>query len=159
MNTDDVLAQPRVDVRIDQGDPAELLYFALGLDKLSNHFAIDLRPVDAQVFAMNCTDRGIAPERLAALIGWINGISPVVMPNLELNRHADPEPYPAHLFTIGKEYRRVLYVFYPKQSWSRKIDWDTLAHRICWRAQEMGAEEVKIVEDDRLSLKIRMWWE
>ncbi len=138
-------------------EDAQLLQAAWGIDAVCNHFQIDFKPQLAARFAKGCTEHHITPEHLACLIDWITTVSPWRKPNLELNRHADPEPYPTHRITVGKEYSRVLYIFYPKLS-GNGTDWRHLSATLQEGGAHYGASEVDVIEDDRMSLKIRMWW-
>jgi hypothetical protein len=131
-----------------------LVAAALVLDKVSIGFRVELRPDEALEFARRCTEHGVTNAALVDLITAMNDTIPPMLfgPDNPNNGRLH------HVFEIGKQYSRVLYLHVYKAylpRWTRQ-QWGALAVQ-CKEAS--NADETDVLCDDSSRFTFRWWWD
>jgi len=128
---------------------------ALVLDELSTDHKIGFRAHQALEFVVLASHGNANPADVIELINKIDEI----VPKKQYGPGNPNNGQSHHLFEIGNESSRVIYVEVITAYLPEGYDRQELAKRLCTLGKRAHADEVSLWDIDRGSFTIRFWWD
>jgi len=146
-----------MDARNENGN---LMKTALELDHVCSNYKIQFDAMQAAEFVRKADHGNAGQDDVIKLVDKVNQtIPPMSYPR---KRFEPPNPNngrPHHIFEIGNECSRVVYVRVITAYLADGYDRQALAKRLCTLGKQAHADEVNLWDIDKGSFTIRYWWD
>jgi hypothetical protein len=129
---------------------------ALMLDTCSLFWQVQLEPDEMREFARRCTYyNGLTEDKLLYLLDSIDGL----VPRIQFGPDNPNNGKPCYQYWIGNQHSRVLYLEIRKSLLPHPLDFAWVDNQLWTLAQEAGADEYKVVQNDDATFLYRIWWD
>jgi hypothetical protein len=129
---------------------SEKIEAVLSVDTHARVYNVEMRPHEARLFARSCYPYGHTTEEL---VGFIEQIDKRI-PGMSWD-----ESRSHHMYHIGREGTRVVYLHVIKVYLDREYKYYELMLAVGAIASKYGADEFRIEKEDEGEVVYRVWWD